>query len=73
MSRDVLLLGEELAPGTSPDEVPGVGQGRRPVKASSKGFAHKGGGSCVVATDARVDLNEESDSFILCDAFAQGS
>jgi hypothetical protein len=52
MSRDVLLLGEELALGTSPDEVSGIGQGHRPVKASSKGFAHKGGGSCVVAANA---------------------
>ena len=27
----------------------------------------------MVAADARVDIAKESDSFILCDAFAQGS
>ena len=27
----------------------------------------------MVADDARVDFTEESDSFVLCDAFAQGS
>ena len=30
---DVLLLGEELAPGTSPDDVSGIGQDRGPVEA----------------------------------------
>ena len=69
----MLLLGEELAPGTSLEEVPGIGQGRRPVEAGLECFAHKSGGSCIIAADARVNLAEESDSSILCDAFAQGS
>jgi len=68
----VLLLGEELAPRTSFDDVPSVSQGRGPVEARLEGFSHEGGVARVVAADTRVDIAKESDSFILCDAFAQG-
>ena len=73
MPTDVLLLGEELAPGTSPDDVSGIGQGRGPVKARSEGFSHEGRGTRMVGADTRVDIAKELDSFILCSAFAQGS
>ena len=69
----MLLLGEELAPGTSPDNVLGIGQSRGPVEARSEGFPHEGKGARMVAADTRVDIAKESDSFILCNAFAQGS
>ena len=69
----MLLLGEELALGTSPDDVPSIGQGRGPVETRLEGFPLEGGGARVVAADTRMDIAKESDSFILCNAFAQGS
>ena len=42
LSRDVLLFGKELAPGTSSDDDLGVSQGCWPVEARPEGFANQG-------------------------------
>ena len=68
----MLLLGEELTPGTSSDDVPSVGQGHGPIEAWSEGFPHEGRGARMVAAKTRMDIAKESDS-ILCNAFTQGS
>jgi len=62
LSRDVLLLGEELAFGAPPDDDLGISRGCGPVEARSEGFANQGRHSCVVSADSRVDLAKESDS-----------
>jgi hypothetical protein len=54
----MLLLGEELTSRALFDDVVGVGKCRGPVEAGPEGFSHQGGRSCVVRTDARVDLSE---------------
>jgi hypothetical protein len=52
----MLLLGEELAPLASLNQVLGVSQGGRPVEARPEGFSHQVGGGCVIAALSTVDL-----------------
>ena len=42
LGQDMFLLGEELAPRTSPYNVPGISQGCWPVEARPEGFANQG-------------------------------
>jgi hypothetical protein len=53
---DVLLLGEELATFTSPNQVLSVSQGGGPVETRLEGFSHQICGGCVVAAFPTMDL-----------------
>jgi hypothetical protein len=52
----VLLLGEELATFTSPNQVLGVSQGNGPVETQPEVFSHQICGGYVVAALPTVDL-----------------
>jgi hypothetical protein len=52
----VLLLGEELAPHASLDEVLRVSHSGRLIEARPKGFSHKVGGSSTVAAFTTMDF-----------------
>jgi hypothetical protein len=56
LSRDVLLLGEELAALTPPNQVLSVSHVGRPVKARPVGFPHQVCGGCVVTAFPAVDF-----------------
>jgi hypothetical protein len=52
----MLLLGEELATLTSPNQVLSVNQGSGPVEARPEGFSHQICGGCVVDAFPTMDL-----------------
>jgi hypothetical protein len=51
-----MLLGEELAPLASLEQVLSVGQGGRPVEARPEGFSHQVGRGSVISALSTVDL-----------------
>jgi hypothetical protein len=59
LSRDVVLLGEELAALAPLNQVLSVGHGGRPVKARPVGFPHQVCEGCVVAAFPAVDFLQE--------------
>jgi hypothetical protein len=56
LGRDVLLLGEELATLTSPNQVLSVSQGGGPVLARPEGFSHQICGGCMIAAFPTMDI-----------------
>jgi hypothetical protein len=56
LSRDVLLLGEELATLAPPNQVLSISQSGGLVEARPVGFSHQVRGGCVVAALPAMDL-----------------
>jgi hypothetical protein len=56
LGRDVLLLGEELATLTSPNQVLSISQGGGPVLARPEGFSHQICGGCMIAAFPTMDI-----------------
>jgi hypothetical protein len=63
LSRDMLLLGEELATLASLKQVLSVGHSGRPVKTQPVGFPHQVCGGCVVTAFPAVDFLQELKTF----------
>jgi hypothetical protein len=63
LSRDVLLLGEELVALASPNQVLSVGHSGRLVKTRPVGFPHQVCGGCVVTALPTVDFLQELKTF----------
>jgi hypothetical protein len=68
LSRDVLLLCEELAAFAPPNQVLSVSHGSRPVKARPVSFPHQVCGGYVVTAFSTVDFLQEPETFRLEDA-----
>lgn len=60
LRRQVDLAGEILAPLEGPDEVLGIGKGRRPAEAMPKGLVDEGSRGGMVPVDASMDVEEQS-------------